>query len=232
MTVELKTSQQLINESQALVKSIASKIYRRLPPNVNFDDILSYGQVGLVQAARSFRADQGTSFQTFAYYRIRGAIYDGLAKMTWTNRQAKKRTQADRMAGELLEQQESTTPQQDKPQLEAEAQWLVGTTEKLTVIHLAASCGSDENDVLQSVADDGTTPDADVAENETIAVLKKLLGDLPSPEKELIQMTYFEGVSLTEAAERLGKSKSWASRLHAKTLARLGRELAAVGIDS
>lgn len=228
MSVELKTSQQLINESQALVKSIAGKIYRRLPPNVNFDDILSYGQVGLVQAARSFRNDQGTSFQTFAYYRIRGAIYDGLAKMTWTNRQAKKRVQADRMAGEMLQQQSTSAA---KPELESEAQWLVGTTERLTVIHLAAGCGSDEHDVLQSVADQGSTPDDDVAHNETIGVLSDLLKQLPSPERDLIQMTYFEGVSLTEAAERLGKSKSWASRLHAKTLARLGRDLAEVGIE-
>ena len=228
MTVELKTSQQLINESQALVKSIAGKIYRQLPPSVNFDDILSYGQVGLVQAARSFRSDQGTSFQTFAYYRIRGAIYDGLAKMTWTNRQAKKRVQADGMAGEMLEQQSSAAT---KPELESEAQWLVGTTERLTVIHLAAGVGSDEHDVLQSVADNGETPAQSVAHTEAIGVLGELLKQLPSPERDLIQMTYFEGVSLTEAAERLGKSKSWASRLHTKTLARLGRDLANVGIE-
>jgi RNA polymerase sigma factor for flagellar operon FliA len=228
MSVEVKTSQQLINDSQALVKSIASKIYRRLPPNVNFEDILSYGQVGLVQAARSFRSDQGTSFQTFAYYRIRGAIYDGLAKMTWTNRQAKKRVQADRMVGELLEQQVDGP---DKPQLESEAQWLVETTERLTIVHLAASYGSDEHDILQSVPDNGAAPDDEIAQRETVQVLRDLLSRLPSPESELIQMTYFEGVSLTDAAERLGKSKSWASRLHAKILARLGRELAEVGVE-
>ena len=81
MTAPAKTSRQLIEDNQGLVRSLAKRIHRGLPSHVEFEDLVSYGQAGLAEAARSFDPEVGSQFSTFAYYRIRGAIYDGLAKM-------------------------------------------------------------------------------------------------------------------------------------------------------
>ena len=75
--------QQWIEQCQGLVRSLALQIHRKLPANIDLEDLIAYGQLGLVEAARSFDAGRGCQFSTFAYYRIRGAIYDGAAKMSW-----------------------------------------------------------------------------------------------------------------------------------------------------
>ncbi len=83
---KISNPQKLIEECQGLVRSLASRISRKAPPNIDIEDLVSYGQVGLAEAARDFDPDRGTLFSTFAYYRVRGAIYDGLAKMSWFSR--------------------------------------------------------------------------------------------------------------------------------------------------
>ena len=80
MTIADNVPRELIDEGQALVKSLAARIHRNLPVHVDFDDLISYGQIGLAEAAQDFDAEQGTRFTTFAYYRIRGAILDGNVK--------------------------------------------------------------------------------------------------------------------------------------------------------
>src|SRR5206468_4279555 len=66
-----------------LVRALAWKIHQKLPRHVELDDLYGYGCVGLAEAARSFDDHRGIEFTTFAYYRIRGAILDGLSKMSW-----------------------------------------------------------------------------------------------------------------------------------------------------
>ena len=99
--------QSWIDQSQGMIRAIATKIYSRLPRHVNYDDLVSFGHLGLMQAAHSFQPDKDVSFQTFAYHRIRGCIYDGLGKMSWTSRTMSLRLRAERLSAELLEQQDT-----------------------------------------------------------------------------------------------------------------------------
>ena len=78
--------QQLIESCQGLVRSLAWKIHQKLPRGVDLDDLIAYGQIGLAQAARDFDVSRGGQFSTFAWYRTRGAILDGLAQMSWFTR--------------------------------------------------------------------------------------------------------------------------------------------------
>src|SRR5262245_40190322 len=75
--------QQLISSCQGLVRNIAWRIQRKLPRHIEFDDLLGYAQLGLAQAACEFEPSRGVAFTTYAYYRIRGAIFDGLSEMAW-----------------------------------------------------------------------------------------------------------------------------------------------------
>lgn len=73
----------LILEHQGLVRALAWRISRMLPPGVEIDDLVGYGMVGLAKAASSFDPEKGQHFTTYAFYRVRGEILDNLRRMSW-----------------------------------------------------------------------------------------------------------------------------------------------------
>ncbi len=77
---------QLIEQHLSLVQAIARKVKKSLTTSIGVDDLVGYGSKGLVEAAERFDARQGVAFSTFAYYRIRGAMYDGMRVMGWYSR--------------------------------------------------------------------------------------------------------------------------------------------------
>ena len=217
-----------IDQSQGLVRAIATKIYSRLPSNVNYDDLVSYGQLGLMQAAHSFDPSKKTAFQTFAYHRIRGAIYGGLGKMHWTNRAVAQRIRAERLSAELLDRQiQAANAAEFHESLGEDADWLIRTTERIAVVHLLSDSSADETGTTLNVPDSEPLPDEVAETNELCGVLRMLVAELDAPERMLIESIYFEGKSITEAAEQQGKSKSWASRLHTRIIELLSVRLAA-----
>ena len=216
-----------IQEGQPLVQSLALKIRRNLPVRVDLDDLIAYGQLGLVQAAKDFDPNQGTRFTTYAFYRVRGAIYDGLSKMTWMSRSQYHRIRYQQMANETLSQENRDSPPSSDATIESEAHWLRQITEKLALVYLVSQTG--EGGTQSNLEDSAAAPPSIVAGREMGHKLHELVSELPNPTNRLIQIIYFEGATLQEAANRLGISKSWASRLHAKTLEDLARSLRRLG---
>ena len=208
MNDDPKTPQQLIADGQALVRSLALGVARSIPMPVDLDDLIAYGQVGLAEAAREFDPQNGARFTTFAYYRVRGAIYDGVSKMSWTSRARYKRYRYELMANEaLLSETESLTEQAS---LEQQARWFRNASEKLAVVYLASG-GDEERGVRESSLEDPrASPSAMVAGREISEKLRQVVDQLPAAEQQLIRTIYFEGATLQEAADQLGISKSWA----------------------
>lgn len=214
-----------VDQCQGMVRSIARRIQSRLPDNVSFDDLVAYGQLGLVQAAHSYDPGHAVAFQTFAWYRIRGSIYDGLSKMTWTSRAVRQRLKAERIAAEMQEQRVIALHQdmQREASLAADAAWIVRSTEEITIVHLLADNGTGSQ--ADQIADRQASPDEEVSQAELCGRLRELLERLPDSDRELLRLTYFEGLSITEASEKMGRSKSWGSRTHARILERLARDM-------
>jgi len=221
-----------IDQSQGMVRAIATRIYATLPKCVPYDDLVAYGQLGLMQAAHAFDESREASFQTYAYHRIRGAIYDGLSQMTWSDRSMRMRIRAERLSAEMLDEQVAANQRSmANSSSAADADWLVQTTEKIAMIHLLGDCSSESSSIESMAIDHGSMPDDEVSDGELRTLIRQLVDDLPDEERTMIEMTYFQGRTLTEAAEHLGRSKSWASRLHARILEKLARKLAAQGIS-
>jgi RNA polymerase sigma factor FliA len=220
-----------IEEGQKLVHSLATRIHRNLPVRVDLDDLIAYGQLGLAEAAREYNPARGTQFTTFAYYRIRGAIYDGVSKMSWTSRARISRMRYLQRANEVLEQEHEAGGARPGATLNDEATWLGQVTEKLAVVYLASQAAGDEGD--QRLLDAAARPDPDQVEvREINARLHTLIDSLPLDARRLIRIIYFEGLTLTEAAAQLGISKSWASRVHSRTLETLAQSLRRIGVES
>jgi RNA polymerase sigma factor for flagellar operon FliA len=219
MTLSQTDRQKLVEDGQGMVYSLASQIYRNIPIRVDFEDLVAYGEVGLSQAARDFNPETGTQFSTFAWFRIRGAIYDGISKMSWTSRARLRRARFRQMANEVLADDART--ECSFSSVEEGAEWFRDVTGKLTVVYLATQTDSGGKEI----EDDAETASTVVARQEMFDQLHGLIEALPEQAKRLIQLIYYDGATLQQAAGRLGISKSWASRIHAKILEQLARSL-------
>lgn len=211
----------LIEKHQAMVISIANRIHKRLPPFIPFEDVLSCGQVGLAQAAQTYQPQPGAQFSTYAYYRITGGIYDGLSRMNWSTRSEYRRYKAMQMANAVVESNSEESPESEG---EGNAKWFANTVENLSVVYLF-SASDPENPIENQLVAAEQAPDQIAENNELSGKLHGALANLPEEERQLIQLSYFEGLSLAEAASRMNKSRSWGSRTHAKILKTLGGEL-------
>ncbi len=207
------TQQELMMKYLGLVRALAWKIHRKLPRSVDVEELVGYGHLGLAEAARSFDESRGLKFSTFAYHRIRGAIFDGLTEMNWFRA-------GDYHAGayetadpkdEEKKPQPSDTPSRKQP------------AKRRSMVLSLTQIEADQGDL---VADGGAkAPGAKVEQQETEAKLTKLIQKLPAQTQLLIHWVYYDGLTLKEVAERMGHDKSWASRLHASALRHLQQVL-------
>lgn len=198
---------------QGLVRAIAWKTHQRVPHHVELDDLIAYGQIGLLEAITAFDAERSRKFTTFAWHRIRGAILDGLGTMSWFNRAKFERSEYEQPVASAP----ATAPAADST----------------TAAPVSARGRRPTRSGLEDVAVMSREPDAgdDVLKREMIAFLRDLVGALPEKEAGLLRGVFFEGRTLTEAARRVGISTAWASRLQTRTLADLRVALERSGYD-
>jgi len=221
-------TQQLIEQCQGMVRSLALAVHRKLPPRYELDDLIAYGQVGLAEAAREFDPDRGSRFSTFAYYRIRGAIYDGVSKMTWFGRQ---HVRYEQRANEVLQAEAEDSGKPAAENLEDDARWFRDLSRTLAVVCLVSyGTAGRENEEL-AVVDPASLPQQVAIDEEIVKQLHAQIDALSAEEAKFIRAMYFEGQTLEKAGLLLGIGKSWACRLHHKVLQRLARSLKAVSVE-
>ena len=151
-----------------------------------------------------------------------GAILDGLKKMDWFKPAEFHASRYEAMATALLEDDDD----HGSDNLEDHAHWLTDVSCRLAVVYLASTLEGEERPFMSELVDPMDSSPAQCAmQHELQTRLRQLIDELPSQARSLIRWTYFEGVTLKEVGERLGISKSWASRLHDKTLRKLAKEL-------
>jgi len=231
-----KERQRLVDTNVPFVRAIAAKVKEQLPREIEFDDLVAYGMQGLLEAADRYDARHGTSFTTFAYYRVRGAIFDGLRGMGWLPRAEYARMRfeeraaaylqnlADRDAGEASLQEGDT--RSGDGDLADQVRALADALGGVAAIFITSLEGRQDATTLASSA-----PQQHVEHRERNRVVRGALGSLPEKERRLLELYYFEDKSLGESAEVLGLSKSWASRLHARAITLLKDALASTGFE-
>lgn len=205
-------AQRLVMSCQGLVRNLAWKLHRKVSRHIELDDLIGYGQVGLMEAARRFDLNRGLEFTTFAYHRIRGAILDGMSRMSWFNQADYFRGRYESAASEALQSSEGETD------MEA----LSDTATRLGVIHLFCQLAEGSVDPAEQ---DQTDPSEAATRDELKGLLVESLESLDSEARNLIQAIYFEGLTMEQAGNRAGYTKSWASRTHAKAIRTLAKTL-------
>lgn len=194
--------------------SIANRVYQTMSSAVDYDDVLCNARLGLLEAAKRFDESQQVEFRTFAYYRIKGAIYDGLRRTGWLPRSLYSKIKFEEAANEYMQHmsQRSTTFQND----EDREHEIVDTVNSLASIYVISLDEGDEEIDIEDV----DAPDvAGRAEFHQIrGYMREAINTLPPKEKQLIMMYYFQNRTLEEIGEKLDLSKSWTCRLHARAL--------------
>ncbi|HVK74973.1 MAG TPA: sigma-70 family RNA polymerase sigma factor [Kofleriaceae bacterium] len=214
----------LVERHLDLARRAARLYHPRVREHVELDELVALASVGLVEAANRYDPAQGASFRTFAWYRVQGAIIDGLRRMTNLPRKVWARIVVLRATAEYLEAQaaradaarvrEGERTAADKLR---EVKDAIGAIRTMYVVSI-------DTVPDDQMADDVPPVPEQLGRRRQAAQLAAALAQLPERERILLDKHYREGKTLLDAGAELGLSKSWASRLHARAVDRL-REL-------
>jgi RNA polymerase sigma factor for flagellar operon FliA len=231
MRLSERDRQKLVDANVPFVRSIASKIKDQLPREIEFDDLYNYGMQGLLEAAERYDRKHGVTFQTFAYYRVRGAMFDGLRNMGWLPRHEYARLRFEERAAaylsNLTEREAGAGAGGELPSvvnLEDEVRQVAEALGGVAAIFVTTMEGQKERgDTATGMT---PSPQLDVERQERDVAVEEALKELPEKERRLLQLYYFEDRPLEEAGKIMGLSKSWSSRLHARAIDLLKQSLA------
>jgi len=208
--------------------SIANKIAQTLPRNADIEEILCNARLGLLEAAKRFDPTLLVDFKTFSYYRIKGAIFDGLRKNGLLPRSIYSRVKLERAANEYLADKRQRGGLTEVEKSEVNALYN-------TVSHLASVCVV-SIDAMENfeIKDEQSQRDIErKAEFQKIKEkMKCAIEDLPDKERKLVKMYYFQNKTLGEIGDLLGLSKSWTCRLHARALEMLFERITSMNVKA
>lgn len=211
---------QLIEQYSDYVVRIAKQVKRTLSPNIETDDLIGYGMTGLIEAAERFDPTMGANFSTFSYYRIRGAIYDGLRVMGSLSRTEYKRQRFEEKASMYMESDANRAFVGDKPKGDAEEE-LLGMAKKVQRMITIYVTSMDDKE-LHALADENALDASDqLARLQLYEKMRAAIGKLSTDDQAIITSYYFENKSLEEVGKTLGLSKSWTCRKHARAMEKL-----------
>jgi RNA polymerase sigma factor for flagellar operon FliA len=211
-----------VKEHEGFVRNIAGRVRKELDLHCELDDLVAWGFQGLIEARARFDSSRGVQFGTFAHYRVRGAVIDGVRKMAYLSRRAHIARKVAEAADDLLEHEAATRAA--SPEARADVQQTVQAIDdvlgKLTAAFVIASVGQDDSASPEPADEQLIRADESVRVREAVA-------KLPEREAKVVRGLYFEGRLLDDVAKELGVSKSWASRIHTKALALMKGSLSA-----
>jgi RNA polymerase sigma factor for flagellar operon FliA len=236
--LDLHDREKLITECLPLVKFVAHRISSRLPAHVDVDDLIHSGILGLIDAVKKFEPGRNVKFKTYAEQRIRGAILDGLRDLDWVPRSLRKKKKDIEAAYHLLEQQagRAATDEEVAAHLGVTLDDLHHALDELKGVTLGAFVDAGENGEGENLISFVPDPDGENAHillqsQEVRGILKAAVERLPTKERFVVQLYYFDELTMKEIGTLLNITESRVSQLHTKSMLRLRGKLKERRID-
>ena len=211
-----------------MVRRVAAQLIAKLPANVELDDLVQAGMIGLFDALARYQSDQGAKFETFAMQRVRGAMLDELREADWLPRSVRRNQRSIDAAIRKVEQRKKGSA------TEAEVAAEMGMPIKAYQQLLAETCGSQLiclDDLGDEDSDDCFLERHLITEEvESLKMLRDdgfrkalvdSIEDLPEREKAVMGMYYEHEMNLREIAAVLGVTESRVSQLRSQAVGRL-----------
>lgn len=216
-----------------LVRRLAWSALRRMPANVEHDDLVQAGMIGLLDAATRFDPAKGIAFEGFAVSRISGAFLDELREMDWMPRTVRRAQRSIEAAIREVEQQvgraarESEVADEMRMTLPA-YQRMLGDAQTPVVLNLSSGTYNDGEDGLELVdvlPDPDPGPDERFAEKRLHAAIAKQLRTLSARHKLVMRLLYDDDRTQLEVAARFGVTESRVCQIHAEIVVALRKGL-------
>ena len=218
----------LLKQYSPLVRRLAHQMIAKLPANVEIDDLVQVGMIGLNDALSRFDPGQGVQFETFATQRIRGAMLDELRGSDWMSRGDRKHQRSIETAVRKLEHTLGRAPTETEIAAELgmklpEYQELLGKVRGTQLVYLEDMSGDDgDEDYLdRHMVDTGANPLSQLSDRKMREALVAAIENLPEREQYVMSMYYEHDMNLKEIAAVLGVTESRVCQLHSQSIARL-----------
>jgi RNA polymerase sigma factor for flagellar operon FliA len=218
----------MLKQYSPLVRRLAHQMIAKLPANVEIDDLIQVGMIGLTDALSRFDAEQGVQFETFATQRIRGAMLDELRGSDWMSRGNRKSQRDIESAVHRLEHKLGRAPQESEIAKEmgitlVQYQELLGRVRGTQLVYLEDMGGDEgDNDYLdRHVSEEGADPLSQLSDRRMREALVEAIKGLPEREQYVMSMYYEQDMNLKEIAAVLGVTESRVCQLHSQSIARL-----------
>jgi RNA polymerase sigma factor, FliA/WhiG family/RNA polymerase sigma factor, sigma-70 family len=224
-----------IRQYMPLVKYVAGKISVGMPNSVEFDDLVGFGQFGLLDAIEKYDPEKNVKFKTYAVTRIRGAIFDELRQIDWVPRSVRQKSR------EIEDTINSLEARLGRTAGDSEIADALGMSEDdyhRTIMKVSGTSVLSLNDVWYNGDDSGNmsigdsiespssmNPDSIVEREEIKKVIIQAINELPEKEKMVIVLYYHEDLTFKEIGQVLNVSESRISQLHTKANLRLRAKL-------
>lgn len=223
--------QSLVHKFARIVKYVAGRMAIGLPHYVEFNDLVSAGLLGLIQAIDHFDHRRGVKFETYAIPRIRGAILDELRSQDWFPRSLRRKAKQIEEAYARLEIRLGR-PATDKELAKslgidvAELDGLLGEVAVATIMSLDAEASPEESDQTTSLGEFLADPRAEDMESSLAAqemreLIAARMAELPEKEQLVLVLYYYEELTLKEIGEILDVTESRVCQIHTKAIMRL-----------
>jgi RNA polymerase sigma factor for flagellar operon FliA len=225
----------LIKQYQPLVRRLAHHMMAKLPANVQVDDLIQVGLIGLTEALTRYESEQGVQFETFATQRIRGAMLDELRENDWMSRGSRKSQKEIEQAMRRLEHQLGRSPLESEIAVElglslADYQSLLSKVRGTQLVYLEDMArGNDDEDSFldRHVADGDADPLNVLRDHRLRQALVNAIKNLPEREQYIMSMYYEQDMNLKEIAAVLDVTESRVCQLHSQSIARLRAKMRA-----
>lgn len=216
--------QRLVEDHIPFVRSLARRLHEQMPA-IDFDDLVGFGVTGLIEAAHRYDQRHGAVFTTFAYYRVRGAMFDGIRSMGWLPRSEYARLRFEERANTYLENLSAREGTPAEGGVEEEVRGLADAISGVATVFVTLLTAPQE----ESLVDNQPAAHEQLEQHQLRERVKRALRRLPDKERHLIDAYYFGDLTLEQVGAGMGLSKSWTSRLHARAVALLREGLLAEG---
>ncbi len=225
--------EKLILEYAPLVKLVAGRLSMYLGYNVEYEDLVSYGIFGLIDAIEKFDSMKEVKFETYASLRIRGSILDQIRKMDWiprTIRQKQKKIETIIKEIEITTGKNATDEEiairlgiTDEEYLDWQSQMKITNVVSLNEFMDQGSEVPAEHNVR--VSSQFESPEENIEKEELKKVLKQTLELLTEKERKVILLYYYEELTLKEISHVLEVSESRISQLHTRALQKMKEKM-------
>lgn len=219
--------EQLVQRFVPLVKRIAYHLMARLPPSVQFEDLVQNGMLGLLDAIDRYQEGFGAQFETYATQRARGAMLDGLRENDWLPRNLRRELRRIESAINQLEHAHGRAPTERElaetlGMTLAEYQKTLQEARGHQLVYLEDFSGDGDEDFLDRHLPSAEGDPAELlADRSMKELLVRAIEQLPERERLMMALYYEQDLNLKEIGEVMGVTESRVCQLHSQAIARL-----------